>query len=113
MRNAGDLRERVTLQRREVETVQGRSREAYTTIGTYPAEVLHASARDFYHGTGNWMEEKITIRLRALTSTRLAPGLRVQWQGRAFDVVEVLPDRPWRGFTELRAVNAEMEGSGC
>ena len=82
-------------------------------LGLYAAEVLHASARDFYGGAGQWYEEKITVHLRTPRTYSPAPGLRVLWQGRAYDVLEVTPDKPLRGITELRAAAAEMEGSGC
>lgn len=113
MRNTGDLRMRVALQRRTVTTMGGKTREDWETIGLYAAEVLHASARDFYSGAGQWYEEKITVHLRTPRTYSPAPGLRVLWQGRAYDVLEVTPDKPLRGITELRAVAAEMEGSGC
>lgn len=113
MRNTGDLRMRVALQRRTVTTLGGKTREDWETIGLYAAEVLHASARDFYGGAGQWYEEKITVHLRTPRTYSPAPGLRVLWQGRTYDVLEVTPDKPLRGITELRAAAAEMEGSGC
>ena len=64
-------------------------------------------------GAGQWYEEKITVHLRTPRTYSPAPGLRVLWQGRAYDVLEVTPDKPLRGITELRAAAAEMEGSGC
>ena len=43
MRNTGDLRMRVALQRRTVTTLGGKTREDWETIGLYAAEVLHAA----------------------------------------------------------------------
>ena len=77
------------------------------------AEVLHTSARDFYGGAGQWYAETITVHLRTPRTFSPALGLRVLWQGRAYDVVEVTPDKPLRDIAELRAAAADMEGSEC
>ncbi len=113
MRSVGDLRTRVMLQKRVTQVQGGESTERWQTLGLYAAEVLHASAKDFYRGGGTYLETGVTIHLRTPQLWTPAPGLRCVHQGAAYDVVEVVPDKPLRGFTELRAVRVEMEGSGC
>ena len=113
MRGTGDLKSRIVLMKRTASRVGGISRNDWEDIGEYPAEILHASARDFAAGGGGYAEEIVIAHIRQLTSVQLDSGLRFRFEDGLYDVTERITGKPKRGFIELRARRADMEGMGA
>lgn len=112
MRNVGDLKEMVKLQRRNPSTVDGIGDDGWTDVGTYRAEVQHLSQKNWASANAQFTQEIITVHLWSLTNRVIQPGGRLIWQGRAFQVTESIPNKPMMGITELRCTAIEMEGTG-
>lgn len=113
MRDVGSLNRRVLILRRKADINGGRSVEGWETVRHCAAEVMHASAKTFFQADADWTAATVLIHIRTPRDIRLAAGCRVQCRGEQYEVVEVAPDKPLRGFTELRARQIEMEGDGC
>ena len=112
MRGTGDLNTRITLLHRTVSRTGGISSNTWETIGEYPAEILHQSARDFAAGGGEYAEEIVIAHIRQITGVTLDSGLRFRHEDALYDVAEIVRHKPKRGFIELRARRAGMEGLG-
>lgn len=113
MRDVGDLNRRVLILRRKAGTSGGRGVEDWETVRHCAAEVLHASAKTFFQADADWQSTSVLIHIRTPRDIRFTAGCRVECRGERYEVVEVAPDKPLRGFTELRARQIEMEGDGC
>ena len=107
MRQTGDLRSVVRFYRREanIDTGNGLLWRSY-------AEVYHLSDKALAAGGAEYSSGVLSVILRTPLQCRLLPGLRVVYDGGAYEVTEVLPDTPRRGFSKLRCVLTEMVGSG-
>ncbi len=112
MRNVGDLKELVTLQKRAPETVNGISRDGWTNVGTYRAEVQHLSQKNWASANAQYTQEIITVHLWSLEGKTIQPGGRILWGGRGFQITESIPNKPILGMTELRCTAVDMEGIG-
>lgn len=112
MRTVGDLKERITLQKRTAVTDKGISRNDWTDVGAWWAEIMHLSQKDWSAASATYTQEIITAHLWTPRTGVIDTGARLLWRGRAFEVLEVVPDRPIPGMTELRAVACDMEGEG-
>ncbi len=112
MRNIGDLKEIVTVQKRAPTTTAGIGSDEWTDVGQYRAEVLHLSQKNWAAANAQYTQEIITVHLWSLTGKNMMPGLRVIWQGRPFLVTESIPNKPIPGITELRCTATAMEGTG-
>lgn len=111
MRNIGDLRQWVELLEKQTATDRGVSRNDWRSLGRVRGEIQHMSARNMVLAGGDYGETVVMIHIRQ-PSFALTPGLRVRCGSAAWDVLEVIPDTPMRGFVRLRAAQVEMEGSG-
>lgn len=112
MRQIGDLRSAVGLYERTPATVGGESRDDWTLIGLYAAEIRQQSDRTFAAGDARYQESVIFVTIRTLRTHTLCAGLQVRYKGRRYDVAEVVPDSPKPGFTKLRCTAVDMEGTG-
>ena len=112
VRTIGDLKERVTVQKRRAVTEGGISRNEWVAVGTWWAEVMHLSQKDWSAASATYTQEIITVHLWTPLQGTLDTGARILWRGRAFAAAEVIPDKPIPGMTEIRAIGVEMEGEG-
>lgn len=112
MRQTGDLNARVSLYRRKPQVLSGVSINDYELIGNVSAEVRMQSDKAFAAGDARYSDQLIFVTLRKPSAYELTSGLRVVWEGRAYNVQEALPDPHRRGFRRLRCVSVEMEGLG-
>lgn len=113
MRSIGDLRARIALMRRVVETGGGTSRERWETIGLYAAEVAHLSAKTVAQAGADWVDTLVLVHVRTPRTFSLQEGMRVDHLGTAYEVTEVVPDKPFRGISELRCRRLEMRDGTC
>ena len=113
MRDAGDLNQVIVLKKRVPVTENGISRDDWEIVGAFAAEVLRQSAKAFYSAGAEYGEAVIIAHIRTPWRYKLTTGLRIvtdeliEW-----DTVDVIPNKPARGFTELRARRVSMEGVG-
>ncbi len=112
MRQTGDLRSVVRLYRREANIDTGDGQVDYGFLWRSYAEVYHLSDKALAAGGAEYSSGVLSVILRTPLQCRLLPGLRVVYDGGAYEVTEVLPDTPRRGFSKLRCVLTEMVGSG-
>lgn len=112
MRTVGDLRERVTIEKRKTAVKDGISGDEWTAVGAWWAEVMHLSQKDWSVAQATYTQEIITVHLWTPRTGVVDTGARVLWRGRRYGVTEVVPDKPAPGMTELRAVACDMEGEG-
>lgn len=108
MRNAGDLTELITLEKRSAVTKNGKSHDEWTAIGQYRAEVRHLSSSDFAAANARYDAEVIIVHLWTIPGQTMR-GMRVLWGGEAYRVKEAIQNRPMPGITELRAESCGME----
>lgn len=112
MRQTGDLNGRVSLYRRKPQVLDGVSINDYDLLGTVSAEIRMQSDKVFSAGDARYSDQLIFVTVRRPNDYELTTGLRVVWQGRAYNVQEALPDPIRRGFRKLRCVSVQMEGLG-
>lgn len=112
MRQLGDLRDRVKLYRRDAQLVDGSSSNSWVLIGTYAAEVRKQSDKVYASGDARYNDELIFVTIRKPLKLQLTEGGRLDWNGQQYNVREVLPDTPVRGFAKLRCISTAMEGTG-
>ena len=112
MRQLGDLRDRVELYRRDAQLVDGSSSNSWVLIGAYAAEVRKQSDKAYASGDARYNDELIFVTIRKPLKLQLTEGGRLDWNGQQYNVREVLPDTPVRGFAKLRCISTAMEGTG-
>lgn len=112
MRQTGDLNSKVSLYRRKPTIVEGVSINDYDLLGKVSAEVRMQSDKVFSAGDARYSDQLIYVTVRRPNAYMLDVGLRVIWNGRAFNVQEALPDPIRRGFVKLRCVSVQMVGIG-
>lgn len=112
MRQTGDLNAKVALYRRKPSIVDGVSINDYELLATVSAEVRMQSDKVFAAGDARYSDQLIYVTVRRPNAYMLDVGLRVIWNGRAFNVQEALPDPIRRGFIKLRCVSVQMAGVG-
>lgn len=112
MRQTGDLCNLVRLYRRNANIDTGDGQVAYDFLWQCYAEVYHLSDKALAVGGAEYSSRVLSVVLRAPITHHLFPGLRVVYDGVAYEVTEVLSDTPRRGFLKLRCVQAEILGAG-
>ena len=103
----------MALKRRVVETNGGTSRESWETIGLYAAEVAHLSAKVMAQAGADWVDALVLVHVRTPRTVPLQEGMRVDHMGAAYEVTEVVPDKPFRGISELRCRRLDMRDGTC
>lgn len=89
MIDAGQLRERVTIQRaNESRNRLGETTYTYETFAEVWASVNGVTAREFL--LANTQQTEITHRIRMRYLTGLTNQMRVSWRGRTLQIISVL-----------------------
>ena len=90
MARAGPMRHRVTFERRSTtQDASGESLDAWELVATRWAALVPQSAREFYDAQRRHSRITTLFRMRKLDG--LVASMRATWDGRLFDVVQVLP----------------------
>lgn len=105
MPSSSTLTERITLQQRSASVdALGQQSTSWSDVATVWAEVLPLSARDFQ--AAEQTQASSTIRVHIRQRAGVAATMRIQWDGRAWDIVgEPLPiARTWLRFDAVSGV---------
>lgn len=113
MLGCGDMRETITLLARVSSDSRGDARDDYAPLMTVRAAKRDMSQREFAAAGAANYERVMVYTIRTPLNVRLSDGLVVEdADGERCKAVQIIHNRPKRGFTELRVVGKGLEGYG-
>ncbi|MEY5101246.1 MAG: hypothetical protein RJA36_3965 [Pseudomonadota bacterium] len=107
--NAGDMRERITIQTRAsgVDSL-GQESATWSTHITCWASVEPLRGKEYF--AAGQVQSSVDVRIRIRWREGIVPTMRVLWRGVAHDIVSVIEPRAGQEVLELMCSTAARDG---
>ena len=112
MRYIGEMKHRLRLYKRDVDTSTGSSHETRELVMEVWGARRDMSGREFAQASAVQAEQTAIFTIRRPLQKQIDSGIQIIENGQVWEVVSVVDNPVWRGCVDLRSESRGMEGYG-